>query len=103
MPTPEHHEWVQNALGVDVRKYGAMPGGNSGESSEAAAAPGGEAGPAKLATEVEVLALKLIDHPTKYGAIKITGTLKASTTTSGKEEVGKTYTANDAKKRESGV
>src|ERR1700712_1244800 len=57
---------------------------------------------AKRATEVDVVALKLFEHATKYGAIRVTGTLKAVTTRAGEGEVAKTYTANDASKRESG-
>lgn len=94
-----------------VSKSGSPPAAGASSAARAAPPPGaaaadatpGSEGRAKLGTEVDVIALKLVEHPTQYGAIKVTGTLKASTTAAGEGEVSKTYTANDAEKRESGV
>lgn len=75
-------------------------GGGPGAAAEGAA---GAEGHAKAGTEVDVLTVKMVDHPTKYGAIKVTATFKAASTTGGEGEAGKTYTANDSRHRESGV
>ncbi len=72
------------------------------DASGGGAAPG-EGAKKKIGTEIDVLALQIVNHETKYGAIRVTATIKAATTTSGEGEVGKTYTANDAKHREAGV
>jgi hypothetical protein len=89
-------------------RWRAAPGGApSGDTRSGAHEAGAEHAEGhgvgkKLGTEIDVLAIKIADHDTKYGAIRATATIKAAMTTSGEGEV-KTYTANDATHREAGV